>query len=144
MKKTPRVYADFNGIEYSQDQESLDSLEITGYGTLASLSRQKIQLKEGMELTLVTPNDIECEVIVKFNEKVSCPSGAMGAWVAYFNHNNIRDCVDVECEDFSHPCFNCGLELESHFKLVGRHYKESCPACGVSIMAPMAKPKRAT
>jgi hypothetical protein len=144
MKKTPRVYADFNCIEYSQDLENLDSLKITGYGTLASLSRQKIQLKEGMELTLVTPNDIECEAIVKFNENVPCPSGATGAWVAYFNHNNIRKCVGVESEEFSHPCFNCGEDLESHFKLFGRLYAEHCPLCGVSIMAPMAKPEKPT
>jgi|SRR3954469_20833745 len=142
MKKIPRVYADFNGIEYSQNLEGLDSLKITGYGTLASLSRQKIKLKEGMELTLITPNDIECEVFVMFDEKVSCPSGASGAWVAYFKHKNVKDCVDLEAEDFSHPCFNCGVNLEPHFKLVGRLYKESCPICGVSIMAPMAKPER--
>jgi hypothetical protein len=144
MKETPRVYADFNRIEYSKDSESPDSLKITGYGTLASLSRQKIQLEEGMELTLITPNDIECEVIVKFNEKIFCPSGAMGAWVAYFNHNDIRDCIGLEVEEFGHPCFNCGVNLEPHFKLVGRSYKESCPICGVNVMAPMAKPEKAS
>ena len=144
MKRIPRVYADFNGIEYSQDPETLDFLKITGYGTLASLSRQKIKLEEGMQLVLVTPNDIECEAIVKFNEEVLCPSGAKGAWVAYFNHNNIKDCVNLEAEDFSHPCFNCGVNLEPHFKLVGRLYKESCPMCGVSVMAPMLKPEKAT
>ena len=62
----PRIYADFNAIEYLDDEPSMAQMDLTGYGTLGSLARQGLRLTEGMALLLYEPNDIECEALAHF------------------------------------------------------------------------------
>ena len=141
---TPRVYADFNGIEYSSSDPSVASIGLTGYGTLASLSNQKLRLAEGMALLLYEPNDNEVEGIAYFDTSRTDPSGRKGVWLARIAHRNIRDCTQPGPENHEHFCFGCGQSLLPHLKAVGQHYIESCPHCGTSVMAPLASPENAT
>lgn len=91
----PRIRVDFNAIEYTPDAQHA-MMPLTGYGTLASLARQRLRLSEGMALVLIEPNDIECEVTVHFDRMRTDPAGRQGAWVARFDHRLVRDCVLAE------------------------------------------------
>jgi hypothetical protein len=42
-----------------------------------------------------------------------------------------------------HLCLCCRLDLKPHFKDIGRSFTETCPACGTSVMAPLAPPVNA-
>jgi predicted RNA-binding Zn-ribbon protein involved in translation (DUF1610 family) len=140
----PHIYADFNGIEYLTDDQSLATIRLAGYGTLASLSNQKIRLIEGMSLILYEPNDIEVEGVAHFDRTLSDPAGRVGEWVVNIDARKIRDCVLNESMPQEHLCFGCGKNLKAHLKIFGQQYTEFCPNCGTSIMAPMAPPENAT
>jgi hypothetical protein len=136
----PRVYADFNAIEYLASDRSAALLNLTGYGTLASLSLQKLRLTEGLSLVLYEPDDIEADATVHFDESRLDPIGRSGSWVARLDARKIRSCVGGETLGREHPCFGCGKDLSDHFLSVGRYYDESCPQCGASVMAPLSRP----
>jgi hypothetical protein len=143
MPFLPRVYADFNAIEYPADGSLTAEMPLTGYGTLASLSRQGLQLTEGMRLVVYEPSDIECEAVAAFDQRRTDPAGRSGEWIARLNHTHIRDNFTEKDEPNTHPCSGCGEDLNDLSKVQGRSYKENCPACGTSVMAPMAPPKSA-
>ena len=138
----PRVYADFNAIEYPPDAPFAE-MPLTGYGTLASLARQGLRLSEGMALMLFEANDIECEVTVHFDHERKDPAGRKGEWVARFNHRLVGDCTSKEQRTSEqHPCIVCGAP--SFGLSASRNYTERCPVCGASVMEPMLPPSRAT
>lgn len=139
----PRVYADFNAIEYLGEGSTAAELALTGYGTLASLARQKLQLSEGMAVLLYEPDDIECEAVVHFDSTRKDPAGRVGAWVARIaDHRAIHDSKHSEKPSNEHPCIVCGADLAP--QLAGsRNYAEICIQCGASVMKPMAPPKSA-
>ena len=139
----PRFYADFNGIEYLNDDKSKSVLELAGYGALATLSEQKIRLTEGMEVVIYEPDDIEADAVVRFDRARIDPAGRQGAWVAEFDARKIRPCAAGMKVPGSHPCFSCGEDLTAHFDAVGRRYVEHCPACGTDVMSPMLPPSDA-
>jgi ribosomal protein L37AE/L43A len=133
----PRVYADFNAIEYPPDAP-LAEMPLTGYGTLASLARQRLRLSEGMALVLFETNDIECEVTVHFDRSRTDPAGRQGEWVARFDHRLVQDCVRTEEQHVEqHPCIVCGSQS---FEQMPRNYTEVCSRCGASVMEPMLPP----
>ncbi len=136
----PRVYADFNGIEYLAADRSEALLSLTGFGTLASLSLQKLRLSEGLSVVLYEPDDIEADATVHFDASRVDPIGRIGSWVAKLDARKIRSCVDGETLGRVHPCFGCGKDLSDHFLSMGRYYDESCPHCGASVMAPLSPP----
>jgi hypothetical protein len=140
----PRIYADFNSIEYLNADKSSATVGLTGYGTLASLSNQKIRLKEGMAVVLYEPNDIEAEGSAHFDRQRIDPAGTGGEWIALIDARNIRACTKAEPEFHRHACFCCGKDLLPHLKAVGQSYTERCPSCGTSVMAPLAPPENAT
>jgi hypothetical protein len=138
----PRVYADFNAIEYPPDA-AFAEMRLTGYGTLASLARQGLRLSEGMALMLFEPNDIECEATVHFDRERKDPAGRRGEWVARFNHRLVKDSTrEAEHVSEQHPCIVCGVP--SFGLSATRNYTELCPVCGASVMEPMLPPNRAT
>ena len=141
---TPRVYADFNAIEYLPESTMQAVLPLTGYGTLASLSRQRMRLAEGLALILYEPNDIECEGVAHFDATRKDPAGRVGEWVARINHQDIRGCTQDDPQSSEHPCISCGTDLVQALKNCARNYMEHCPKCGESIMTPMAPPADAT
>ena len=140
----PRVYADFNAIEYTGDGKTAE-IALTGYGTLASLARQRLHLVEGMALLLYEPNDIECEAVVYFDSSRRDPAGRKGEWVARIDdHRMTRSSFAPEELSNEHPCSVCGTDFAVRTTTVVRNYTESCPKCGASVMAPLAPPKDAT
>ena len=143
MPPLPRVYADFNAIEHLGDRSSNAEIPLTGYGTLASLSRQGLRLTEGMKLVLYEPGDIECEGVASFDQARTDPAGRSGEWIARLNHTLIRENLTEIDEPTTHPCSGCGADLNIVFKDQGRSYAEHCPTCGTSVMAPMAPPQSA-
>ncbi len=92
----PLVDADFNAIEYLDDERTKAEMALTGYGTLGSLARQKIQLQEGMALLLFEPNDIECEVTVHFDAERKDPTGRLGAWAGRL-HEKLKEVHGLGC-----------------------------------------------
>lgn len=141
MPLLPRVYADFTAIEHRDDKNSNAEMPLTGYGTLASLSRQRLRLTEGMRLVLYEPGDIEVEAVASFDRTRIDPSGRPGAWIARLDHTMIRRNRTETIEPAAHPCLMCGADFDSLFKAQGRAYTERCSACGTSVMAPMAPPQ---
>ena len=143
LTSVPRVYADFNAIEHPSDGSSTAEMRLTGYGTLASLSRQGLRLTEGMKLVLYEPSDIECEGVANFDQTRTDPAGRVGEWIARIDHTLIKANLSEKDEPCTHPCSNCGADLNELFKDKGRSYAEHCPTCGTSVMAPMAPPEGA-
>lgn len=139
----PRIYADFNAIEYFDNERSVAEMALTGYGTLGSLARQGLRLTEGMALLLYEPNDIECEAVAHFRGSLRDPAGRMGAWVARLDPRNIKDCVQPEELSKQHPCMVCGKDFLAQEPPRTRNYTENCTGCGASVMEPMAPPENA-
>jgi ribosomal protein L37AE/L43A len=138
----PRVYADFNAIEYLPNSGRAE-MRLTGYGTLASLARQRLRLSEGMPLVLFEPDDIECEVTVHFDSERTDPAGRKGEWVARFNHHSVLNCTQKEeASAQPHPCIVCGAQSFGQER--SRTYTEVCSVCGASVMEPMLPPNSAT
>jgi hypothetical protein len=131
----PHVYADFNGVWFINGR-SAAVLLLTGYGTLASLARQKIRLEEEMKLIFFEPNDIECEGAAHFEMTITDPAGRAGAWVALINWDDVRDCIQQEHVS-DYPCIECGNDGAFG---CGGNYEEHCPTCGASVMTPMLPP----
>ena len=135
----PKVYADFNAIEYLPEEPSLAEVALTGYGTLASLATQRLRLSEGMAVLIFEPNDIECEATVHFDSSRRDPAGRVGEWVARVEHRNIRTSTEPEVAGSELPCLVCG----SIFPAQPRNYRETCSNCGASVMEPLAPPRNA-
>lgn len=82
---TPRVYADF------QNLDAENRLRLICAGTRRDLDRQRIELREGVALTLYTDdannegelNELRAEGIVQYN-------GADNCWVAAVDWKAIR------------------------------------------------------
>jgi hypothetical protein len=144
MQSVPRVYADFNAIEYPSGGGVDAVIALTGYGTLASLARQRLWLREGMKLMLYEPNDIECEGVAHFDKARIDPAGRLGEWVAHVNHTLVKANTTETHEPSTHPCSGCGEDLNAFFRISGRSYSERCPLCNTSVMAPLAHPENAT
>ena len=135
------IYADFNALEGAAEGAPFAEMEITGYGTLASLARQRVRLIEGMELLLFEPNDIECRAVAHFDAFRRDPAGRIGAWVARIpTPVTVRDSTQAEEPSGEHPCMVCGGNFADQFASFGRNYTETCAYCGASVMAPMAPP----
>jgi hypothetical protein len=143
MPPLPRVYADFNAIEYVVAGTGYARLPLTGYGTLASLSRQRLRLTEGRPLILFEPNDIECEATAHFETSRLDPAGRLGEWVALIQKDEFRDSRGDEELSLQHPCFGCGVDLNNQVPPGWRTYKEFCSACGTPVMAPLLPPSAA-
>lgn len=139
----PRVYADFNSIEYEDIAHTSATVGLTGYGTIANLSKLKLRLTEGQQLLLYEPNDIEVEGVAFFDHTRIDPAGRSGEWMARFDPRNIRDAIPTTESPREHPCFGCGYDLLPHLKVVGQRYIEVCPNCATSVMAPLEPPKTA-
>ena len=143
MPLPPRIYADFNAIEYPADGTCYALLPLTGYGTLASLSKLRLRLTEGQALVLFEPNDIECDAAAHFDEARLDPVGTLGEWVALIPKNEFRPAVGDEELSPQHPCSGCGVDLSRQVPLGWRTYKEACNACGTLVMAPLLPPSAA-
>ncbi len=142
MLSPPRIYVDFNALEYARDGSGLAEVSITGYGTLASLSCQKLQLTEGLEVVIFEPENIESLGLTRFDPLRVDPAGRTGEWVVRIDPKQVQDCKVGQTPPNSHPCFGCGIDLQPHLEAIGRSYSEICPSCGTAVMAPLAPPRK--
>ena len=137
-----KIYADFNGIIDCSEETSKSCLALTGYGTIASLSRHQIRLREGMILTFYEPNDIEVEGEVFYDKRIPGKFTSPGQWLALYDSEKVRksqESCDLDLKQ--HLCFRCRMDLTSYLKTIGRQYKESCPNCGTDTMFPLLPPE---
>lgn len=133
-----RIYADFNGVEECEAEPQMLRLNLTGYGTLASLSALKMKLKEDQ---LIEFSDSEgTAALGRTYFDPSRVSNNCSGWFAKFCQSEIHQVEPLEQDNNGHLCFNCGRELESHFAKSGRNYNEVCPFCDCPIMIVMAPP----
>lgn len=133
-----RIYADFNGIEKCEFDPGLLCLNLTGYGTLASLSFYEIKLSEGLILELSDPDGTSVVGAVFFdNNKIA---KNCSGWFAKFRHDEITEGTPLIYDSNTHLCFKCRKNLKSHLDNIGRQYGEECPYCGTPIMFPMSPP----
>ena len=135
-----RIYADFNGCCTFPNDDTHEYLDLCGYGTIGSLSHEKIRLKEGLTLTFVEPGDIEVEAVVVFMPEQTDRHNHGGKWFAKFRKGSIVESDEHDYSRLSHVCFNCRFDLEAHFEEVGRQYIELCPECDTPIMYPLSPP----
>ena len=133
------IYVDFNGTEVCTFAENELCLDLTGYGTLASLSFYGIRLTEGREIILVDPDGLTVSAKVYFDkERISNNSSG---WFARFKKDDMWDGLPVKHDYHTHLCFNCRKNVKPHLKKVGQNFAEACPFCGTPIMFPLLPPK---
>ena len=132
-----KIYADFNGIEDDNPIVSTTSLNLTGYGTLASLSFHQITLEEGQCLEFSDHDGLYVHAEVYFDkERVS---HNCSGWFARFKKENILENESLEYDFSTHLCFTCRKNIKAHLDTVGRQYNEACPFCETSVMRPFEK-----
>lgn len=135
-----KVYADFNGVrEFSEESEKC-YLNLTGYGTLASLSYLQIQLTEGMALTLYDTDGLEVNAVVFYDKNKSDQENYKTGWFAKFDGSKIKNVSFEIGTHEKHLCFKCRKDLKPHLLDVGRQYNEVCPYCGTTVLFPLLPP----
>ena len=133
-----RIYADFNGVEeYDSDSTKL-CLNLTGYGTLASLSSYQIALEEGQFLELADPDGLSVRAMVFFDKKRI--SKNCSGWFAKFQQADMSEGEELGHDYDIHLCFKCRKNIKPHIDAVGRQFSEVCPFCGTSVMYPLSPP----
>lgn len=132
------IYADFNGIEECRLDPNMLCLDLTGYGTLASLSLHKVKLKEGLFLVFNDPEGLSVRGITYFDQdKVS---GNCSGWFARIQSDDIIENEPLEHDYDTHTCFTCRKNIKPYLDKIGRQFKENCPFCDTSIMLPLSPP----
>jgi hypothetical protein len=132
------IYADFNGIEKCKADPDSVLLNLTGYGTLASLSLHKIKLYEGGTIDLCDPEGLMATGILLF-DKTKVSNNSSG-WFAQFKRNEISEGEPIDHDYSNHICFNCRENIKKHLDKVGRQFNEVCPYCGTPVMCPLSAP----
>ncbi len=133
------IYADFNGIEDCINDLDSVLLDLTGYGTLASLSFHKIKLYEGLSIELCDPEGLMATGMILF-DKTKVSNNCSG-WFAKFMKDKISEGEPIEHDYSKHLCFNCRENIKEHLDKVGRQFNEECPFCGTSVMFPITSPE---
>ena len=132
------IYADFNGLEDSVASPDEVLLDLTGYGTLASLSLHRVRLRAGQHLMLCDPDGLW--VMGEINFDPSRRSSRRSGWFATFQRRGIREGASLQHDYATHLCFKCRLNLKPHLDKVGRQFNEICPHCGTPVMFPLSPP----
>jgi hypothetical protein len=136
--KRCRIYADFNGLDRSSRDADKLALSLHCMGTLHDLSRLKVQLAEGLEVTVYSDSaeneDLEADAQVFFDRKRS-------HWFAEFEENAIRyePCPEPPPHP-NFPCFECGVDLSPQVSERGLSLGDLCASCGNPIHKPISPP----
>ena len=133
-----KIYVDFNGMESCSPTTNEWCLDLTGYGTLASLSNHGIRLARGMVLTFADPDGLTVNAPVEFDEHRV--SKASSGWYAKFKKTDLRNENPIEHDYNLHQCAGCRQNIKPFLDQVGRQYSENCPNCGTSVMFPLSPP----
>ncbi len=133
------IYADFNGLEDCPIDADKVILDLTGYGTLASLSHHQIRLKVGQRFVFSDFDGLEVVGEVDFDStRISKRSSG---WFARFSRSHIKDVPPREHDYSSHLCFKCHSNLKAYLDRIGRNFSETCPHCGTPVMFPLLPPE---
>ena len=90
--RKPRIYADF------QNNDAAGRIRLNCVGTIASLSRSGIVLREGLEAVIYC-SELETDGVVRFSESERL-------WVAEIDLHKIRDrSPDPSLQTFPNPQF---------------------------------------
>jgi hypothetical protein len=133
-----RIYADFNGVEGYDSNSNMLCLNLTGYGTLASLSACQIVLEEGQFLELADPDGLSVRAMVFFDKKRISKNSS--GWFAKFPKEDMLEGEELDHDYDTHLCFKCRKNMKPHLDGVGRQFSEACPFCGTSVMYPLSSP----
>jgi hypothetical protein len=134
-----QIYADFNSLESCHRYQKLSCLDLTGYGTLASLNLYQLSLKIGEELLLVDPSGLFVQGQAFFDK--DRVSKTCSGWFAKFERSAIAEGVAPQYDYSTHLCFNCRSNIKPYLDKVGRNFREECPFCGTSVMFALLPPK---
>lgn len=132
------IYADFNGIFELDQEPGYFLLDLTGYGTLAYLSTQRVRLHQIKHLSLGDADGLQV-IGAEICFLKSMVTDRCSGWFAKFLRSDIHEGTHV-VEPESHPCFNCQMDLKPFLDKVGRNFNEHCPNCGTSVMYPLLPP----
>ena len=133
-----KIYADFNSIEECSSDRNKVCLDLTGYGTLASLSFHKLRLREDETFLFVDPEGLNVNGVTYFDK--NRVSENCSGWFAKFERDDITEGEHLDHDYETHTCFNCRNNIKPHLDIVGQQFKENCPFCGTSVMFPMSAP----
>ena len=134
-----KVYADFNSLEECSSDPSKNCLDLTAYGTLASLSFHKLKLNEGEILVFSDPEGLSVNGVTYFDK--NRVSENCSGWFAKFERDDIVENEPLDYDYDTHICFTCRNNIKPYLDLVGRQFKEECPFCGTSVMLPLSVPQ---
>lgn len=132
------IYADFNSLEGTSTLTDEVYLDLTGYGTLASLSLHQVRLRVGQHLMLCDPDGLQVRGEIGFDP--SRQASHFSGWFARFKRGDIQEGVPLKHDYATHLCFKCRLNLKPYLDKVGQQFDESCPRCGTPIMFPLLPP----
>lgn len=133
-----KIYADFNSIEPYPFDENMLCLDLTSYGTLASLSYYQISMQIGNTFTFVDPDGLTVTATVFFDS--SKISTICSGWFAKFESDNIIQGAPLAHYNDLHLCFHCRKNTKPYLMRVGQQFKEHCPFCGTAVMTPLLPP----
>ena len=134
----PRIYADFNGLDRSPRDPEKVALSLEYRGTLQDLSRLKVRLAEGLEVTVYSDSaegeDLEAHAQVFFDRRRS-------HWFAEFDEASIRyEPAPSSAPGPEFPCFNCGADLAIQIARQGLSIGDLCSTCGAAVHQPIHPP----
>lgn len=133
-----KIYADFNSVEECPSDSNILCLDLTGYGTLASLSLHKLKLKEGQSLVFNDPEGLSVSGVTYFDkDKIS---ENCSGWFAKIQRDDIAEDKPLDQDYDTHICFTCRNNIKPHLDSVGQQFRENCPFCGTSVMIPLSRP----
>lgn len=133
-----KIYADFNGTEPCSAGDEKLCLDLTGFGTLASLSRHSVKLRRGLSLTFADSDGLTVTAPVEFDPRRVGRRSA--GWIAIFRKKDLRDEEPVDHDFNSHICFNCRNDIKEHLRAVGQQFSARCPYCGTPVIYPLEPP----
>lgn len=135
-----KIYADFNGVEACTSGSNMLCLDLTGYGTLASLSLNKLKLKEGQTLDFSDTEGLSVSGEIYFDKDQV--SGNCSGWFAKFQRGDISEGEPLDHDYDTHTCFTCRNNIKPYLDSVGRQFKENCPFCDTSVMITLSNPRK--
>ncbi|WLI90836.1 hypothetical protein Q4S45_06885 [Massilia sp. R2A-15] len=133
-----KIFADFNGTEPCSSDDDKLCLNLTGFGTLASLSRHGVKLRRGMRLTFADSDGLTVTAAVEFDGRRISERSA--GWYAIFRKGELRDENPIDHDFQTHFCFKCRNDFKPYLAKFGQRFDVRCPNCGTPVMYPLGPP----
>lgn len=132
-----RIYADFNGLQRSNQDLTKSMVPLDTYGSLCDLAFAKIILTEGASFTIYDESDeeedLEANAVARFDPGLGC-------WVAEIDDQEIRDVPTKGQKVSPLVCVSCRGELAAFVAEEGLNGKTLCPNCGTPVWLPIHPP----